>query len=304
MTFVRFFLLLLLMFAACEREHLGQAELPENWQEDLTEWKQNRIESLKQPAGWLRLAGMFEIREGSNSFGSGEGQDLRFPTGSLPDHAGYIFLEENIVTMKMAEGLQAGAGEKMVAEIILYDGESTPSVTYDSLEWFVIVRQDLIAIRLYNKENEKADAFDGFPAYPEDPSWVREAIFEPSPEGAVIEIVNVLGQTDRVASPGTLHFTVDGKSYSLDALEGTERMFIILGDQTNRTETYQAGRFLYVDYPEEGSSRTVIDFNKTYNPPCAFNVYTTCQLPPPQNRLDAAVTAGEKRPVGWTGIEI
>lgn len=295
---------LLFLISACGQNRPGQAELPDDWEAELAAWKQSRVETLKQPSGWLRLAGMFVIEEGRQSFGSGADQDFRFPGGSIPHHAGYIEREQNRVTMKLAEGVEVYHDGEAVSMIVLYDGEESPSVTYGALEWFVIVRQDLLAIRLYNNDNEKADAFEGFPSYPSDPAWVREARFIPNREGTTIEVVNVLGQTEETPSPGSLQFTIEGQSFTLDALEGTERMFVILGDLTNRTDTYQAGRFLYVDYPEEGSDYTVIDFNKVYNPPCAFNVYTTCQLPPLQNRLEAAITAGEKRPVGWIGIEI
>lgn len=294
----------LFLFSSCGQTGLGEAELSDNWEIELSEWKQNRLDRLKEPSGWLRLAGMFTIEEGEQRFGSGDDQDIRFPEGSIPEHAGVIVREEGLVTMVMAEGVEVESDGEMVSEIILYDGIETPNVTYGSLEWLVIVRQDLLAIRLYNNENEKADAFEGFPSFVADRAWVREARFLPNPEGSTIEVVNVLGQVDDVVSPGSLQFTIEGETYLLDALAGGERLFIIFGDLTNRTDTYQAGRFLYVDYPEEGSDRTVIDFNQAYNPPCAFNPYTTCQLPPPQNRLNVAVTAGEKRPVGWSGVEI
>lgn len=294
----------LFLFSSCGQTGLGEAELSDNWEIELSEWKQNRVERLKEPSGWLRLAGMFTIEEGEQRFGSGDDQDIRFPEGSIPEHAGVIVREGGLVTMVMAEGVEVESDGEMVSEIILYDGDETPRVTYGSLEWFVIVRHELLAIRLYNNENEKADAFEGFPSFVADRAWVREARFSPNPEGSTIEVVNVLGQVDDVVSPGSLQFTIEGETYLLDALVGGERLFIIFGDLTNRTDTYQAGRFLYVDYPEEGSDRTVIDFNRAYNPPCAFNPYTTCQLPPPQNRLNVAVTAGEKRPVGWSGVEI
>jgi uncharacterized protein (DUF1684 family) len=73
-------------------------------------------------------------------------------------------------------------------------------------------------------------------------------------------------------------------------------MFIIAGDLTNQDESYQAGRYLYVDMPPGGESVTTIDFNKMYNPPCAYSAFTTCQLPPVENRLDVRIEAGEKRP--------
>jgi len=112
-----------------------------------------------------------------------------------------------------------------------------------------------------------------------------------------------LGQLIDTPTPGSIEFMKDGKVYTLDVLEGTDQMFIIVGDFTNQSETYQAGRYIYVDYPVEGSEYTIIDFNKIYNPPCSYSLFTTCQLPPIQNRLELSIKAGEKRPLDWEGLE-
>ena len=75
--------------------------------------------------------------------------------------------------------------------------------------------------------------------------------------------------------------------------EDSESLWIIFADRTNGHGSYGAGRFIYSDgMPRNG--RLVVDFNKAYNPPCAFNDYSTFPLPPQQNRLNMAVMAGEK----------
>jgi len=82
---------------------------------------------------------------------------------------------------------------------------------------------------------------------------------------------------------------------TLEPLVGTPEtteLFIIFRDETSGTETYGAGRYLYATL-EDG--RAAVDFNKAYNPPCAFTRYATCPLPPRGNRLAVAVRAGEKR---------
>jgi uncharacterized protein (DUF1684 family) len=95
-------------------------------------------------------------------------------------------------------------------------------------------------------------------------------------------------------SPGTAVFTVEGKEYRLDpVVESGDSLFFIFADETNRTETYGAGRFLYSELPKNG--QVVLDFNRAMNPPCAFSSYATCPLPPKQNRLALRVEAGEKR---------
>ncbi len=102
-------------------------------------------------------------------------------------------------------------------------------------------------------------------------------------------------------SPGSVEFQINDEIYSLDAFESSSGLFLMFSDATSKTETYQAGRYMIAPPPGDDGFLT-LDFNKAYNPPCAYNPYTTCQLPPPQNRLDVALPAGEKRPVEWEGI--
>jgi uncharacterized protein (DUF1684 family) len=80
---------------------------------------------------------------------------------------------------------------------------------------------------------------------------------------------------------------------TLDALDDEGDLFIIFRDGTSNSTTYPPGRFLVVEKPKDGAT-WVVDFNKAYNPPCAFSAYTTCPLPPPQNWLTGDVAAGEK----------
>ena len=72
-----------------------------------------------------------------------------------------------------------------------------------------------------------------------------------------------------------------------------ERLWIVFRDLTSGKETYSAARFVYADTPKAGET-TILDFNRAYNPPCAFNPFTTCPLPTPQNRLTVRIEAGEK----------
>jgi uncharacterized protein (DUF1684 family) len=105
----------------------------------------------------------------------------------------------------------------------------------------------------------------------------------------------VLGQVNEMPVYGTFEFERDGKTHRLLGLgdSHSSSLWFIFADRTSGRETYGAGRFLYSDgMPEDG--KLVVDFNKAYNPPCAFNEYSTCPLPPQANRMDLFVTAGEK----------
>jgi uncharacterized protein (DUF1684 family) len=111
--------------------------------------------------------------------------------------------------------------------------------------------------------------------------------------------MNVLGYEDLMPSPGAIVFTKDGRELRLDAvqLQPTDpELFVMFADATTGHETYGAGRFLYVPLPKDG--RVAVDFNRAINPPCAFNVFATCPLPPEQNRLPIRVEAGELKYAG------
>jgi len=69
--------------------------------------------------------------------------------------------------------------------------------------------------------------------------------------------------------------------------------FLVFADRTNGHGSYGAGRFLDTPVPDAHGNVT-LDFNQSRNPPCAFTAFATCPLPPPENRVDLAITAGEK----------
>ena len=91
-------------------------------------------------------------------------------------------------------------------------------------------------------------------------------------------------------------FQLHGKEYHLRPyLEESDakELFYVFRDLTSGKETYGAGRFFYSEFPRDG--HVVLDFNKAYNPPCAFTPYATRPLPPAENRLAVRIEAGEKK---------
>lgn len=287
-----------LLTACSAEENLGNAEPSSTYLNDVEAFFSNRTERLKEPLGWMRLAGMYWLEEGSQTFGSSERADIVFPAGYIPEMAGRFNFDGETVRMEVDRGITITVDGKAVQEAVLHDDtHSDVFAVYETLHWTVIKRGDLTGIRLYNTQSERIDQFQGFDRFPVDEQYYVNARMVLHEEPTTIPVVNVLGQTSEVRSPGRLHFHLHGRPYSLIALEGGERMFVIVGDETNRTDTFQGGRYIYIDYSEEGSDITRIDFNLLYNPPCAFNPYTTCQFPPRENILPIRVEAGELRPI-------
>lgn len=90
---------------------------------------------------------------------------------------------------------------------------------------------------------------------------------------------------------GKIHFPVRGRAVTLTVYGDANGYFLPFKDTTNGRETYGAGR--YVDI-EEQDGKLRVDFNKAYNPYCAYNPYYSCPIPLKENWLDVRIEAGEK----------
>jgi uncharacterized protein len=267
------------------------------YEAEINQWHQQRIESLRSENGWLNLAGLFWLKEGKNTFGSARSNDLVFPDGKIPAQAGNLVLHNGEVLAEAATGVEIFAGTSAEpirrVEILSKTDEAPVTLRFGSLRWFVIKRGDEYGIRLRDLESPRLQAFTGIERYPVDAALRVEARLVPHPVPTDIPITNVLGQTTPTPSPGTLVFRLNGREYRLDAVGEGEQLFILFADATNGEDTYGAGRFLYAAKPGQ-DGKVVLDFNKSFNPPCAFTPYATCPLPPKQNVLPLAVKAGEK----------
>lgn len=271
---------------------------PNHYIDSMQDWKQRRLDALKAPDGWVNLAGLFWLEEGRTSFGSGTNAQLRFPAGTLPAVAGYFERNGNQVVQVLENEAQVLVNQQTKRSAIVYDStkENQPVIEAGSLRWTLIKREDRIGIRVRDLEHPAIKALTIIPAFPIDPSFRIVARLVRPLIPSVIAITNVLGQTTAQTSPGKLFFTISGKEYQLDALQEEDKLFIVFGDATSDKGTYPAGRFMYADMPGVDGF-TILDFNKAFNPPCAFTPFATCPLPPKQNILDLPIVAGEKYPL-------
>jgi len=266
-----------------------------------TAWRQWRLERLTSETGWVTLIGLDWLQPGDNLLGSSPEARLHLPADRAPDKVGVLRLEGDRVTLLPEHDTGLTADDRPVdgpLELGADADEHTTFLELGSLNFFLIRRGDRIGLRIRDREAKLRREFPGLDYFPADPRYRVEASFTPNPPGTTVPVVNVLGITDQMPSPGRVEFDIDGRAYSLTALDdtGDGRLFLIVGDRTNGDETYGAGRFLYADEPHDG--KTVVDFNRLYNPPCAFTPYSTCQLPPRENKLPIRLEVGEKKFAG------
>jgi uncharacterized protein len=263
---------------------------------EIEAWRARRLARLTAEDGWPSVVGLFWLEDGDNKVGSAKDNAIVLPP-SAPARMGSIVLEKGRATLRVLPGVELTAdGERVTAPRVLASdaSESATLLRHGTLLFYLIERAGKLGVRVKDSQSPARREFHGLDYFPIDPSWRLTARFEPYDPPRSISVPNVLGHDDSEKSPGALVFERGGQTYRLDPVleRGETEHFVIFADSTNGKETYGAGRFLYVQPPVNGT--TIIDFNKSYNPPCVFTDYATCPLPPPQNRLKVRIEAGEK----------
>lgn len=261
--------------------------------DDYEQWHQKRLESLKAEDGWLNLAGLYWLNEGENTFGSDASNTLVFPE-KAPKKLGILTLKDGKVAFKKQQGVDVQfINQENAPDFIFQEGKAI-TLQYGSFRWFIIKRGPKYGVRLRDLDNPNVAHFKGVERFPVSESWKLTGTFEQPQTPRTIAITDVIGLVSQQPLVGHVVFTHNGKTHRLAATDGGDgKLFIVFKDTTAGHETYGAGRFLYLDKPNADNSVTV-DFNKAINPPCAFTEYATCPLPPNENRLPIAITAGER----------
>ena len=257
---------------------------------EIESWRHDREEALKADDGWLTVAGLFFLREGENSFGSGPLNDIVLPSG--PPEAGSFFLHDRVVTLRATPGSTLEVEGEAVSATQLYPREDRADLRIGDLTLFVHYSGDRLAIRMRDTNSSLRRQFAGLRWFPVDERYRVPAQFVPHEQPITVTLQNILGDFETFTSYGSVRLTIEGRSVDMLPVDSDGRLWFIFRDLTSGGETYPAARFLYADAPEDGW--TVVDFNLAYNPPCAFNPHTTCPLPPQENRLPVRIEAGEK----------
>jgi uncharacterized protein (DUF1684 family) len=270
----------------------GPAVVDPAYQQSFEKWKGDLVEDLKQE--WLPLAGLFWLKPGENSFGTDAKNAIVFPKG--PAHAGSFTLQGQVVTVKLAPGVNAViAGKPATTAELQPDTADNPTVVeLGNLRFHAIIRGERVGIRLKDLDSDAVRQFRGAQFFPLDLSYRVTASFLPSDGKQTVDVPNVLGDVSPTPIAGTAVFKLNGQELRLTDLGGdaAKGLFFVFSDPTSKTDTYPGGRFLKTDPVTDGT--VVLDFNRAYNPPCAVTPYATCPLAPKENRLSVAIPAGEE----------
>lgn len=284
--------LLLMCGLACSVSHTPK-DVQEN---EFRTWRLEREQSLRNPKGYLALVGLHWVEDGGYTFGSAPDNNIVFPPGRAPAHAGILRVRAGTATVASEPGViltsdgQPFSKMKMNSDV---SDQGPTKVQLGDLTFWLIERSHRLGLRLSDPQSPILQRYAGTKCFSYAPHWRLEARFESFTTPQSITMPSVLGSQTVEKSTGRLLFTVNGRQHHLYPSGSTDQdFFIVFADLTNGHETYGGGRFLKVPIPTEGQA-TVIDFNRAYNPPCAYNPYTTCPLPPSENKLAIRIEAGE-----------
>jgi uncharacterized protein (DUF1684 family) len=259
-------------------------------------WREKRDKEMRAPTSWLNIAGLFWLKEGVNRFGTSEENPIKLPEGSAPSFAGSFLLDNGTVTVtaEQGTGLKIDGNGIHRSELKGDDTGKPDVIELNDLRMWVIRRFGRSAIRLRDLNHLPFKNYTGLDFYPPQKKYKLEAKFHSFPEPKKVEVGTAIGENTEMNSPGYVTFKIDGKVYRLDAFSGEPKtLFFIFGDDTNGKETYEASRFMDAHILENGN--VDLNFNRAFNPPCAYTLYATCPLPPPQNQLKISILAGEKK---------
>jgi uncharacterized protein (DUF1684 family) len=255
-------------------------------------WRQEFDADLRT-GGVLLLIGRYQLEEGSVTLGSDAASTIVLP-GSAPARLGVLTRAADVFRFEPAPQAAVTVDSKAVSGLTqLATAPGTGRVRAGDITITVrAVGEDFYAF-VQDAQNPAAKVFKGNEWFAVDSAYRVRAQFIPyaQPETVPVPMTH-MDSKKAFESTGDVTFRMHGRQLRLKCFVDDDKLFVMFQDRTNGRSTYGGGRFLQAPLPQGGA--TELDFNKAFNPYCSVNTYVACPVPPPQNRLDVAVEAGEK----------
>lgn len=135
------------------------------------------------------------------------------------------------------------------------------------------------------------------------PKYKFDAVYIPAPQEAFVVMPTYSGQQKEYKVYGTVKFVYKGEEHELTVFQSTKHrnhpiykdyLFLPFKDLSNGDGSYGGGRYMDIKLDEIKGNTLELDFNKAYNPWCAYSDNFHCPIPPRKNHLAIAIKAGEK----------
>jgi uncharacterized protein (DUF1684 family) len=274
---------------------VGAAAIPDTpYRQEVEKWRAKHEADYRRE--YVGLAGLFSLRPGVNTIGSAASNDIVLPK-STPAAAGRFVLNGEHVRFEPQAGVSVTLkGQAVSSPLELKHDEmkdGPDEILVNGVGLWVHMSGPRRTIRMRDDHGEVARGFAGFRWFPISDKYRVTGRLIKDQKAQQVNIPNQLGDDQVFTTEGVVEFTLDGQTVRLRPMTTRpNRLYFIFRDGTSGKETYETARFLYADLSSDGT--TVLDFNEAYNPPCAFNPFTTCPLPPLENRLKVRILAGEQ----------
>ena len=265
---------------------------------DYAEWRAERAKALTEPYGWFSLVALAWLKPGVTTVGSAKDNTVVLP--GAPAHL--LRLEQTNGTVMLTEaapGSTLGGKPAQLRTALGTDEGNDAALASGALRMWAIDRGGKRYLRVKDANAPALKHFHGLRWYAPEARYRVEARYIPYTTPHTLNVMNKLGQITPTPVPGYVEFELNGKKQTMTPMDtGPHGMWFVFRDETYRQSTDGGGRFLITGAPSNGVTKAgtvVLDFNEAENPPCAYSPYATCPLAAPENRLQVAVPAGEKR---------
>jgi hypothetical protein len=184
-------------------------------------------------------------------------------------------------------------GVETMTALLDADQEDVPSfITTDNMRMVVVRRSKGVGIRLWDNTRQERHSFPPRSWYAVKEEYRLPATYTRYLTPKIVQMPDILGAVIDEKMDGDVVFQLAGNTLKLLVTEEPDhRLYTQFKDLTNHKTTYPSSRYLYTNASKRG--KVFVDFNKAYNPPCAFTNYATCSFAPRENYLDVPIEAGE-----------
>jgi hypothetical protein len=269
----------------------------EIYERSILRYREEAEEHFRSASGPLTLVARFSPHEGVSTLGEDSASSLVVPDKAAPAKIGEVTVKAGKASLRLASQVQATVDGKRVT-FIETDNQSPrgAGVSIGALRirlYFIRGEQLQISVSdpnwILRQEAQPRAWFRVDKKYRITADWIEYA------KPKTVQVADNDGSSRERIIPGYVTFTLDGRKLRLTPIlrPDNPNPFFVFGDMTNNHESYGAGRFLEANPPQNG--KIILDFNKAYNPLCAYNHEFLCPVAPKENRLPLPLRAGEQK---------
>jgi len=275
--------------------------MADTYTENIIIWRARLNQAIRNEDSWLALSALLWLENGENSIGAAQTNNIIINARSAPAQLMNLSIsgsEVRFIAAKQVEGKILVDGEPANQGALNVQGESgdpnaAPSrIKFGPLTMMVIERGGKFGLRVWDNDRPERQTIPARRWFDVDTSYRVQARFKPFEQAQTVLLPDALGTERPVQMDGVVHFNLNGQSFTLTASKDDESLFIMMKDLTAGHETYPPGRYLTASLGTDGT--VDLDFNRAYNPPCAFTDFATCIFAPPENHLPLRIEAGER----------